>query len=62
MLEGSAVVDGNALGRRDSAGIWDVEQVELKTTADATDILIVETLMIDDDRIRTWEAEQAHHH
>jgi hypothetical protein len=24
-------------------------------------VLLVETLMIDDDKIRTWEAEHGHH-
>jgi len=62
VLEGAAIVNGEQLGRRDSAGVWDVEQIELKATADATDILIVETLMIDDDKIRTWESQQDHHH
>jgi redox-sensitive bicupin YhaK (pirin superfamily) len=61
VLEGEASLDGMSLGRRDSLGIWDAERVELKVTADATDVLLVETLMIDDDKIRTWEAEHGHH-
>jgi quercetin 2,3-dioxygenase len=62
VVEGAAIVNGEQLGRRDSTGVWDVEKIELKATADATDILIVETLMIDDDKIRTWESQQDHHH
>jgi redox-sensitive bicupin YhaK (pirin superfamily) len=61
VLEGAVNLNGTKLGRRDSSGVWDVEQVELTATADATDVMIVETLMIDDDKIKKWETEQVHH-
>jgi hypothetical protein len=61
VLEGSVSLNGTELGRRDSSGVWNVDQVELTATADATDVMIVETLMIDDEKIKMWEAEQVHH-
>jgi redox-sensitive bicupin YhaK (pirin superfamily) len=61
VLEGEVSLNGALLGRRDSSGVWGVEQIKLSTTADATDALLVETLMIDNDKIRNWEADHAHH-
>jgi len=58
------VVDGNltcgnaVLGRRDSLGVSGVKTVEFEA-ADTTDVFIVETAMIHDERIRAWEKEQA---
>jgi quercetin 2,3-dioxygenase len=61
VLEGALTVDATSLGRRDSFGIWGVDQIDISTTVDATDVLLVETLMVDDDKIRAWEAEHGHH-
>jgi redox-sensitive bicupin YhaK (pirin superfamily) len=61
VLEGALTVDGTSLGRRDSFGVWGVDQIDIGTTADATDVLLIETLMIDDDKIRAWETEHGHH-
>jgi len=45
VVEGSAQVQGTALGRRDSLGIWGVDAVPLQTGAGHNDLLIVETVM-----------------
>jgi quercetin 2,3-dioxygenase len=61
VLEGALTVDGTSLGRRDSFGVWGVDQIDISTTADATDVLLIETLMIDDDKIKAWETGHGHH-
>jgi redox-sensitive bicupin YhaK (pirin superfamily) len=43
VLEGEMACDGTPLARRDSAGIWDAERIQLRTGAQETDVLIVET-------------------
>jgi len=45
VLEGSLQAGDIALGRRDSAGVWSVEELPLEAKADATDVLLVETIM-----------------
>src|ERR1700733_2104784 len=55
VLEGGLTVDGTSLGRRDSFGVWGVDQIDISTTADASDVWLIETLMIDDHKIRAWE-------
>jgi hypothetical protein len=42
-------------------GVWDVEKLELEIMADATDVLIVETMMMDDEILKKWEAGHAGH-
>jgi len=45
ILEGGLRCADTLLGRRDSAGIRDVEEIECQATADATDVLFVEVVM-----------------
>ena len=40
VLEGSATVDGEVLGRRDAIGIWDAEEVEFLAESDAKILLM----------------------
>jgi quercetin 2,3-dioxygenase len=61
VLEGSIRCNGTDLGRRDSCGIWSVDNVDCEITTDATDVLIIETIMIDDAGIKKWEADHAGH-
>jgi quercetin 2,3-dioxygenase len=61
VLEGEVRCGETLLGRRDSMGVWGVEKLELEITADATDVLIVETMMMDDEIIKKWEAGHAGH-
>ena len=37
--------DGTMLGRRDSKGIWGIEQLTCQTGAMKTDVIFVETVM-----------------
>lgn len=62
VLDGTVDVNNTTLDRRDSIGIWNTERVELKTTSSQADVMIIETLMIDNARIKQWEAENAHAH
>ena len=55
VVEGAARINGEALDRRDSIGVWGVDSVKIETVADASDLLIVETAMIDDAKIKQWE-------
>jgi len=61
VLEGAVRCGETQLGRRDSTGIWGVETVDCTVTADATDILIVETIMVDETRIKEWEKQHPGH-
>ena len=45
------------LRRRDTAGLWDLESIECQVSADASDVLFVETAMIYQDQIKKWEAQ-----
>jgi redox-sensitive bicupin YhaK (pirin superfamily) len=45
VIEGCAQMQGTALSRRDSLGVWDVDAVPLQTGAGHSDVLIVETVM-----------------
>jgi hypothetical protein len=45
VLEGALKAGDITLGRRDSAGIWGVEEILLASEADATDVLLVETIL-----------------
>lgn len=58
VVDGTLTCGNTVLGRRDSLGVTGAEAVELEA-ADTTDVFIVETAMIDDERIRAWEKEQA---
>jgi quercetin 2,3-dioxygenase len=57
VLEGEVRVGETRLGRRDGAGLWDVESIECQVSADASDVLFIETAMIDQDQIHKWETE-----
>lgn len=61
VLEGGLRSGETLLGRRDSMGIWGVEEIECQAAADATDVLFVEVMMMDDDVIRKWEHEHPGH-
>jgi len=61
VLEGRLRCGDTLLGRRDSAGIWGVDEIECLTTADATDVLFVEVMMMDDEVIKMWEREHPGH-
>jgi quercetin 2,3-dioxygenase len=43
VLEGEMACDGTTLARRDSTGIWGAERIQIRTGAQETDALIVET-------------------
>ncbi len=62
VISGAANINDTLLERRDSIGISGVEKIDLATTADATDLLIVEAATIDDAHIKAWEKEQGNHH
>jgi hypothetical protein len=49
------------LGSRDSLGISGVAKIEC-AAVDTTDVFFVETVMIDDTRMRTWEEEHGDLH
>jgi quercetin 2,3-dioxygenase len=57
VLEGEVRVGETLLGRRDGAGLWELESIECQVTADASDLLFVETAMIYQDHIEKWEAQ-----
>jgi len=48
------------LGPRDSFGISGVSAIECEAT-DTTDVFFVETVMLDDARVRSWEREHGDH-
>jgi redox-sensitive bicupin YhaK (pirin superfamily) len=58
VVDGTLTCGDATLGCRDSLGASGVKTLEFEA-ADATDVFIVETAMIDDDRVRAWEKEQA---
>jgi redox-sensitive bicupin YhaK (pirin superfamily) len=51
VLEGEVRIGDTLLGRRDSAGLCDLESIECQVSADASDVLFVETAMIDHHQI-----------
>ncbi|MCI4680659.1 pirin family protein [Rhodoblastus acidophilus] len=57
VVDGSLTYGATVLGRRDSLGVSGAQTLEFEV-ADTTDVLIVETAMVDDERIRAWEKEQ----
>jgi quercetin 2,3-dioxygenase len=57
VLEGEVRVGETLLGRRDGAGLWDLESIECQVRADVSDVLFVETAMIYQDQIERWEAQ-----
>jgi redox-sensitive bicupin YhaK (pirin superfamily) len=61
VLEGSVRCGDTLLGRRDSGGIWGVEEIKCEVTADATDVLFVEVIMIDEQVIKKWERDHPGH-
>jgi quercetin 2,3-dioxygenase len=48
VIEGGLRCGDTVLERRDSLGISGVDQIEFQTTADATDVLFVEVMLIDE--------------
>lgn len=60
-LEGRLRCGDTVLGRRDSMGIWGVDEIEIQTAADATDVLFVEVMMMDDEVIKKWERQHPGH-
>jgi len=60
--EGAVRCNGIELGRRDSAGLWEIEDamLHLEVLEDDSDIFLVETIMIDDRKVRDWERAHAH--
>ena len=58
VADGTLTCGDTVLGRRDSLGVSGVKTLEFEV-ADTTDVFIVETAMIDDDKIKVWEKEQA---
>lgn len=63
VCEGSVKCGDVTLGRRDSIGLWNREDapITIEVLEDGSDILIVETVMIDEDVIHRWEREHAAH-
>ncbi len=51
VLDGQLRCADMLLGRRDSAGIWGVEEIDCQATADVTDVFFVEVRMTQDDRV-----------
>jgi hypothetical protein len=47
--DGNLSCAGTVLGRRDSTGIWGVEEIDCQATVDATDVLFVEVMMTQGD-------------
>lgn len=58
VVEGEAVCDGTRLGRRDSLGVSGRAEIAIEA-APASDILLVETAMIDEARVKAWEEARA---
>lgn len=44
IVEGSAEIEGKALGKRDAIGVWDTESVKINVTAN-TEVLVIEVPM-----------------
>jgi redox-sensitive bicupin YhaK (pirin superfamily) len=61
VVNGNADCGGTALGRRDSLGVSGVDAIELQV-ADTSDVIFVETALIDDAKIRAWERDHADDH
>ncbi len=60
--EGAISCDGTVLGRRDSMGVRAADSIKIEVLDDDSDVMLVETIMIDDATIKTWEREHADHH
>jgi hypothetical protein len=45
VLDGEVTCEGTMLGRRDSQGVWGIEQLTCQTGAMKTDVIFVETVM-----------------
>ncbi|WP_245162904.1 hypothetical protein [Bradyrhizobium vignae] len=59
--EGSIRCGCAVLGRRDSMGLWATGSTNIEVLQDDADVMIVETIMIDDGDIKKWESEHAGH-
>lgn len=61
--EGSIRCNDIKLSRRDSAGLWQLTDpnIAIEVLEDDTDFMIVETIMIDDEKVKKWEREHAGH-
>jgi quercetin 2,3-dioxygenase len=55
--EGAIHCAGVELGRRDSMGLWGREEIDLQIMQDDSDVMIVETIMIDDANVENWERD-----
>ena len=44
MIEGTATIEGNILGKRDAVGIWETEKISMNITTD-TEILVIDVPM-----------------
>jgi hypothetical protein len=60
--EGSIRCAGAELGRRDSIAIQASASIDIEVLEDDSDVMIVETIMIDDANIVKWESEHDHRH
>jgi redox-sensitive bicupin YhaK (pirin superfamily) len=56
--EGSIRCGDAVLGRRDSMGLWAPGSIRIAPLEDDTDVMIVETIMIDDANIKEWLPRQ----
>lgn len=55
VIDGGLRCGDTLLGRRDSFGVWGVDEIQCETVADATDALFVEVAMKDDEVVKNWE-------
>jgi quercetin 2,3-dioxygenase len=59
--EGSIKCGETVLGRRDSMGISAIDSIDIEILEDDTDVMIVETIMVDETTIKKWESEHGNH-
>ena len=59
--EGSIRCGGAELGHRDSVGLWAIDSMDIEVLEDDSDVIIVETIMVDDENIKKWELEHGGH-
>ena len=59
--EGSIRCADTVLERCDSVGLWARDAIEIEVLDDDSDVMIVETIMIDDMKIKAWERDHAGH-
>jgi hypothetical protein len=61
VLEGNLSCGDTLLGRRDSIGLRGVDEIAFQTAWDATNVLLAEVAMVDDEVIKNWEREHPGH-